>query len=102
MRGQIKFIEELDRLEKRRHEEQEREILLRAAKVSSIIFIVINNYFCFNFILTNLVNLHYEMAKKPTVLFKNLLCLLLEDYENICLICNYVFRAGQNWKTQSS
>ena len=36
VKGQIKFIEELDRLEKRRHEEQEREILLRAAKVRII------------------------------------------------------------------
>ncbi|XP_042900609.1 transcription initiation factor TFIID subunit 4 [Parasteatoda tepidariorum] len=35
VRSQIKFIEELDRLEKRRHEEQEREILLRAAKSRS-------------------------------------------------------------------
>ncbi|CAL1274318.1 unnamed protein product [Larinioides sclopetarius] len=35
VKSQIKFIEELDRLEKRRHEEQEREILLRAAKSRS-------------------------------------------------------------------
>lgn len=30
---QLKFLEEIDKLEKKRHEEQEREILLRAAKV---------------------------------------------------------------------
>ncbi|GFX93855.1 transcription initiation factor TFIID subunit 4 [Trichonephila clavipes] len=35
VKAQIKFIEELDRLEKRRHEEQEREILLKAAKSRS-------------------------------------------------------------------
>ena len=34
VRGQLKFLEELDRLEKKKHEEQEREVLLRAVKVS--------------------------------------------------------------------
>ena len=33
VRAQVKFLEELDKLEKKRHEEQEREMLLRAAKV---------------------------------------------------------------------
>src|SRR5207249_278978 len=32
VRGQLKFLSDLDRLEKRRHEEAEREMLLRAAK----------------------------------------------------------------------
>ncbi|XP_015586319.1 transcription initiation factor TFIID subunit 4 isoform X2 [Cephus cinctus] len=32
VRAQLKFLEELDRAERRRHEEQERELLLRAAK----------------------------------------------------------------------
>ena len=31
-RAQLRFIEELDRAEKRRHEEAEREMLIRAAK----------------------------------------------------------------------
>lgn len=33
VRAQIRFLDELDKLEKKRHEEQEREMLLRAAKV---------------------------------------------------------------------
>lgn len=33
VRGKLKFLEELDKLEKKRHEEQEREMLLRAIKV---------------------------------------------------------------------
>ena len=32
VRGQMRFVSELDKLEKRRHEEAERELLLRAAK----------------------------------------------------------------------
>lgn len=35
VRSQIKFLDELDKLEKKRHLEQEREILMKAAKVSS-------------------------------------------------------------------
>lgn len=34
VRSQIKFLDELDKLEKKRHLEQEREILMKAAKVS--------------------------------------------------------------------
>lgn len=32
VRAQLKFLEDLDRVERRKHEEQERELLLRAAK----------------------------------------------------------------------
>lgn len=34
MRAQLKFLEQLDQLERQRKEEQEREILLKAAKVT--------------------------------------------------------------------
>ena len=33
VRSQIKFLDELDKLEKKRHLEQEREMLMKAAKV---------------------------------------------------------------------
>ena len=36
VRLQLKFLEELNKLEKKRHEDQEREILLRAIKVGKI------------------------------------------------------------------
>jgi len=38
VKTQIKFLEELDSLERKRHEEVQRGVLLRAAKVDSILF----------------------------------------------------------------
>lgn len=36
MRAQLKFFEQLDQLEKLRKDEQEREILMKAAKVNGV------------------------------------------------------------------
>ena len=33
VKAQVQFLQELDRIEKKRHEEQEREVLIKAAKV---------------------------------------------------------------------
>jgi transcription initiation factor TFIID subunit 4 len=41
VRPQIRFLEELDKLEKKRHEEAERVVLLRAAKVCGVQFCVL-------------------------------------------------------------
>lgn len=38
VRLQLKFFEQLDQMEKQRKEEQEREILMKAAKVKGLIF----------------------------------------------------------------
>lgn len=43
VRSQLKFFEQLERLEKQRKDEQEREILLKAAKVPLIYTVDFNN-----------------------------------------------------------
>jgi len=37
VKAQVQFLQELDRIEKKRHEEQEREVLIRAAKVCCLL-----------------------------------------------------------------
>lgn len=44
MRAQLKFFEQLDQMEKQRKEEQEREILLKAAKVETDNFMVVQHF----------------------------------------------------------
>lgn len=34
------FLQELDRIEKRKHEEQEREVLIKAAKVCQLVSVI--------------------------------------------------------------
>lgn len=49
MRSQLKFFEQLERIEKQRKDEQEREILLKAAKVSPSLLLVIKAYIPFSY-----------------------------------------------------
>lgn len=49
VRSQLRFFEQLERIEKQRKDEQEREILLKAAKVSSLdlgIFLCVHELLC--------------------------------------------------------
>lgn len=48
VKAQVQFLQELDRIEKKRHEEQEREVLIKAAKVR---FCVV---FCRLYLLTSI------------------------------------------------
>lgn len=42
VKGQLKFMEELEGLERKRHEEAERGVLLKAAKVSTLLSVCFN------------------------------------------------------------
>lgn len=44
VKSQLKFIEELDKIEKKRHEEQEWEKIMKAAKVMLMIIWLISNF----------------------------------------------------------
>ena len=44
IRGQLRFLEDLDKMEKKRHEEAEREMLLRAAKSRQVQILQFNNF----------------------------------------------------------
>lgn len=69
VRGKLKFLEELDKVEKKRHEEQEREVLLRAIKVRTRMPACIVNYLsclpldCPNrsFCLVSSIEIHYHV-----------------------------------------
>ena len=44
IRGQLRFLEDLDKMEKKRHEEAEREMLLRAAKSRQVLILQFNHF----------------------------------------------------------
>ena len=44
IRGQLRFLEDLDKMEKKRHEEAEREMLLRAAKSRQVQILQFDNF----------------------------------------------------------